>query len=292
VTRNCKVITTCFAGRTVREETTICGDPPGPFMHAQNFPDAESVLELVELIHEFELEVDPGLECDTILVNQDVGWEKGNRYLSSLDGSRTFAGHLRVLTKDNFGNSLGGYNHAYELLRDGYDYWTFTEDDILITGPGWLRRCIDTFERQEKAGFVALQGLSSEFALHAHAGMGTTHVRVLDAVRAFWGALPHRQRQESQRDVDHIVFGEVMFTHIIKRLGYELVTVDSPEPLYTYAYEHIKRTRGPRQPAVAPVRVPAAVPPPEPHAAPRAGLVPRALRRVAGALEGWAQRIE
>jgi hypothetical protein len=67
--RNCKVITTCVAGRTVREETALCGDPPRPFLHAQNFTDPESLLEVIAAIYELERTVDPGLACDTIIVN-------------------------------------------------------------------------------------------------------------------------------------------------------------------------------------------------------------------------------
>jgi len=224
----------------------MCGDPPGLFIHAQNFPSAESVLELVALIHEFERKVDPGVECDTILVNNDVGWKKGNRYLASLDGTRTAAGVLRVATRENFGSSLGGYNHAYERFREDYDYWTFTEDDILISGDKWLARCIETFEQHEDIGFVAIQGLSNSFALHAHGGVGTTHVSVLDAVRKTWGSLPHRQRHESQDELDHCIFGEVLFTNVISRMGRRLVTVEADPPLYTFAYEHMVRARGGR----------------------------------------------
>jgi hypothetical protein len=240
--RNCKVITTCFVGREVRYETAICGDPPGPFLHAQVFPDAESVLELLELNREFELAVDPGVECDTILVNNDVGWERGNRFLASLDGTRTFAGRFRVLTRENFGVSLGGYNHAYGQLGTEYDYWTFAEDDILITGDKWLARCLDDLRLEDGVGFVAIQGLSRDYALHAHAGMGTTHVSVLEAVRKIWGTLPHRRRDETQNNIDHIIFGEVLFTHLIHRLGRRLVTVQSERPLYTFAYDYMRQT--------------------------------------------------
>ena len=224
-------------------KTEMWGDPPGPFMHAQNFPDPESVMELVSLIHEFERKVDPGIECDTIIVNNDTGWEKGNRYLASLNGTRTFAGVLTVITRENYGVSLGGYNHAYERFKHQYDYWTFTEDDILISGDQWLVRCIETFEQHEDIGFVAILGLSKEFALHAHGGVGTTHVSVLNDVRKVWGSLPHRQQHETQTDLDHIVFGEVLFTNLISRMGRRLVTVKADPPLYTYAYDYMRNKR-------------------------------------------------
>ena len=57
---NCKVITTCFVGRAVRQETAIDGYPPGLFEHSQNFPTPEKVLDLVAYIYELERKVDPG----------------------------------------------------------------------------------------------------------------------------------------------------------------------------------------------------------------------------------------
>ena len=243
-------------------------------MHAQNFPDPESVLELVALIHEFERKVDPGIECDTIIVNNDVGWKKGNRYLASLDGTKTLAGVLKVITKDNFGNSLGGYNFAYERFRHQYVYWTFTEDDILISGDQWLAQCIETFEQHDDTGFVAIQGLSKQFALHAHGGVGTTHVSVLDAVHKVWGSLPHRQQHESQTDLDQSIFGEVLFTNVINRMGRRLVTVKSDPPLYTFAYEHMVRARGLRVKTYRPK------------------FIPRVLRKIARVTDGLAAKLD
>lgn len=273
VARNCKVITTCFIGREIRKKTTICGDPPGLFRHAQVFPDAESVLELLALVHEFELKVDPGVECDTIIVNHDVGWKRGNAYLASLNGTRTFAGSIKVITRDNYGGSLGGYDFAYQEFRHQYDYWTFTEDDILISGDKYLTRCIDTFERHADTGFVAIQGLSSDPVLHAHGGVGTSRIHVLDAVCKLWGYLPHRRQHESQKDPDHSIWGEVLFTNLMIRLGYRLVTVETDAPLYTFAYDYMRQERGYRR-------------------KPRRRFLPRILRRVARATEQWAASLD
>ena len=251
----------------------MCGDPPGLFMHAQNFPDPESVLELVSTIRELECKVDPGIECDTIIVNNDVGWKRGNRYLASLDGARTLSGVFKIVDRENYGSSLGGYNYAYEKFKHLYDYWTFTEDDILINGDQWLARCIETFERHEDTGFVAIQGLSKVFALHAHGGVGTTHVSILDAVHKVWGSLPHRQRDETQDPIEHTIFGEVLFTNIISRMGRQLVTVKSDTPLYAFAYEYMMQTRGFRAKAYRPK------------------LFPRVLRKIARMSNELAEKL-
>lgn len=272
--RNCKVIATCFAGRELRLEHASCGDPPGVFLHAQNFPDADSVLELVSLVRELECRGDPGAECDTIIVNNDVGWTKGNRFLDSIGGTKTHSGMFRVLHRKNFGSSLGAYNHAYDTFQSQYDYWTFTEDDVLINGDRWLSRCVSAFEDQENVGFVAIQGLSHAWALHAHGGVGLTHVSILNSVKQVWGALPHRLESESQGDDDHVVFGEVLFTNIIERMGRRLVTVQSDVPLYTFAYDYMMRTQGRH------VRTR------------RTKLMPRLLRKVSRLSEDLAERID
>ncbi len=240
LSRNCKVITTCFVGREVREDTEFAGDPPGPYIHCQNFATPERVLELVAYIYELERKIDPGVECDTVLVNNDVGWKRGNAYLESIRDTKVFAGRLRVIHRENFGRSFGGYNKAYEVFGHRYRYWTFTEDDILVLGHHYFRRCIETFEAQPDTGFVAIQGLSREIILHAHGGVGTTRIDVLDRVHRQFGKLPHCEQHEPQAYDDIVTRGEVAFTNAIRQIGYGLVEVKADQPLYVYAYDHMR----------------------------------------------------
>jgi hypothetical protein len=252
MTRNCKVVATCFVGREVRQYTRVAGDPPGPFIHAQDFPTPQSVLDLVALVVELEATVDPGVECDTILVNNDVGFAPGNRLIDSLEGSCTFAGRLRILHRENYGRSFGAYNHAFEALRGEYDHWIFTEDDILIHGERYFSRCLGALGASPRVGFVAIQGTSREVRLHAHGGVGLTHARVLDAVHRKYGRLPHSGRDEPQGYGDIIHRGEIAFTNAIHELGLDLVTVVSERPLYAYATEYMRATnwgRGRLKPA-------------------------------------------
>jgi hypothetical protein len=236
----CKVITTCFIGREIREATTFCGSPPGPFDHSQNFPTPESVIELLAYIVQLERTVDPGVECDTVIVNNDVGFEPGARFLAEIDGARTFAGRLRVLTSGNYGRSFGGRHHAYERFRSEYDHWLFTEDDILILGDRYFKVCLETYYRRADTGFVAIQGLSDDESLHAHGGVGALHVGVLHQLHARLGKLPHCGADCSQDYQDIVTFGEVAFSSEIINLGYRIVPVKSPTRLYAYAYDHMR----------------------------------------------------
>jgi len=250
-TKNCKVIATCFVGKRVQEFTQIAGNPPLMIYHAQNFPTAESVLDLIKLNIEQEKTVDPGVPCDTIIVNNDVGWSKGNEYLDAVNNTAIHSGILRVLHCENWGRSFGAYNGAYQKFKNEYDYWIFTEDDILINGHNYYKIALDNFNRYENTGFVALQGVSidgldgesGEHAKHAHSGAGLTHVKILNELNAKLGKLPHCDKNESQDYLECIRNGEIAFTNEILRLGYDLRTVESDYPLYWFAYDYMRGIR-------------------------------------------------
>jgi hypothetical protein len=249
--KNCKVIATCFAGKRVQEYTEIAGNPPLMIYHAQNFPTSESVLDLVKLNVEQERTVDPGVPCDTIIVNNDIGWSIGNEYLDSIDNTPTYSGIIRVLHCENWGRSFGAYNGAYQKFKDDYDYWIFTEDDILINGHNYYKIALDNFHRDKKIGFVALQGISidgldgetGEHVKHAHSGAGLTHVSILNELNAKLGKLPHCEKHEPQTYEECIIRGEIAFTNEILKLGYKLVTVESDYPLYWCAYDYMRGIR-------------------------------------------------
>jgi hypothetical protein len=220
-------------------------------LHSMNFPTEDAVLDLIKLNVEQERTVDPGIPCDTIIVNNDVGWEKGNRYLDSINNSQAHSGIIRVLHRGNWGRSFGAYNEAYQRFRDEYEYWIFTEDDIFINGDNYFKIARDNFNRHDKTGFVALLGISNkglyseigESFKHAHSGAGITHVKILDELNRKLGKLPHSERTESQTYEDCIYNGEIAFTNEIIKLGYELKTIESDVPLHWFAYDFMRGKR-------------------------------------------------
>jgi hypothetical protein len=180
-------------------------------------------LDLLKLVHELERETDPGAPCDTVVVNSGSGSQEAIRFLDSIEGSATSAGTLTVLHRDGFGGSCGAFHAAYEAFRGRYAYWLFTEDHSVVHAPGYLSQLIDRFDAQPLAGFVALHGLADSVPRYARGAIGLTHATVLDAVYRAWGSLPHRRRHESQDADDVILWGEVLFTTLISRLGYRLI---------------------------------------------------------------------
>ena len=250
--KNCKVIATCFIGRKrVILNTCVVGYPPLMAIHSQNFPSEESILELLKLNVEQERLVDPGVPCDTVIVNSDTGWQKGNEYLDSINNTSTRTGIFRVVHRPNIGISYGAYNDAYQKYKDEYAYWIFTEDDILINSNNYFKAAIDYYNQKKDTGFVAFIGLSmegcggetGEHLKHAHNAAGITHVDILNEVNRKHGNLPYADNSDSQTYPDVILYGEVAFTNEIMKLGYELRTMESDCPLYWFAYDFMRGIR-------------------------------------------------
>ncbi len=251
-----KVITTTFLPRSVRENTGLCGVPMGYFSHSQNFTTKESIIDLIKFTLETESQCKPGEVVDIVIVNNDSGWQEGIQFLNTIDGKSLGRGKIRVLNRQNLGRSFGGYNHAFKMLRSEYDYFIFTEDDILICRHGYASIGIEFFNQTKNCGFVAYQCISSigldycpEDALHAHGGVGISNVRVLDEVVRNHGALPHADKITSQEYVDILNKGEIPFTNKIHKLGYKLASVPDDIKLYDFAYDMMRGIDMPRFPS-------------------------------------------
>jgi len=242
----CKVITTVFLGRKIREDTTRCGVPRGLFNHSQNFPTPQSVIELLKLTIILEEKSYSGTETDIVIVNNDVDFKEGNEFLKSIDGKKISNGIIRVFFRENFGRSFGGYNYAFNILKNEYDYFIFTEDDIIIHRTNYAIRAIELFNSEKNIGAVAYQSTSiqhynkvaSQEHIHIHGGVCLSSTKVLKKVCGKLGSLPHCKQGDSQSYEDIIVNGEIAFTNEIYKLGYDLVNVD--EKFYDYAYDYMR----------------------------------------------------
>lgn len=219
----------------------------GYFSHSQNFPTRESVIDLINFTLEMELKCDPGALVDLVIVNSDSGWQQGRDFLDSIDGRKLPHGRIRVLHRKNFGLSFGAYNHAFMTLGEEYDYFIFTEDDVVISRDGYASKGMEFFNKTKNCGFVAYLGLSTrgidlrmEDAFSAHGGIGLSSTGVLNEVVKRHGSLPHADESLPQTYQNHLQFGEVAFTNRIHKLGYKLVNVPRNIKLYDFAYDLIR----------------------------------------------------
>jgi hypothetical protein len=240
-----KIITTSFIPRVIREKSELCGNPLGFFSHSQNFPSKESVVDLLKFVISREEECDPGCSTDLIIVNNDTGWQRGVEYLDSIDQVKLKRGVIRVFHRENSGRSFGGYNFAFSKLKDEYDYFIFTEDDIVISVDGYASTGIEIFNKTINCGFVAYEGvsnkskfnLSKEDTMSAHGGVGLSSVKVLSYILDKYGSLPYAKKESSQEYEDIIKNGEIAFTNKIHKAGFQLVSMPKNTKLYSFAYD-------------------------------------------------------
>lgn len=244
-----KVITTCFQSRTIREETAVSGCPPGFFSHSQRFQTEDEIFNLIKLIIEYESKFRQKLGVDVIIVNNDTGSLRGARFLKLLNGLELPSGVVRVLTRENTGRSFGGYDFAFKTYGDQYDYYLFTEDDIVVWGDGYAKYAVDYFNSIPNCGFVAFQGISRRYrnwsvedSIHVHGGVGLTSRTVLSEVVKSMGSLPFASDTHKQSYEAIIENGEIRFTNVISKLGYKLCDLPIHMKFYDYAYD-LQRNR-------------------------------------------------
>jgi hypothetical protein len=224
---NCRVIATSFSEqRHVRNHKQTTLKYPD---HYQDITSSEQALQQIRDVVELAIHNDPGVPVDLIIVNNDVGYEPGNTFIRGLNDQQTRWGRIRTLSRSNAGWSFGAFAEAYATFPE-YDYWLFTEDDILVGGDDYYKKLIERFEEDPATGFLALvQTVRHTYGIHAGGGVGLTHKRILDQVVKLHGSLPHETEAPGAHDhtlqYRHkvIINGEVPFTGLIHSLGYDVI---------------------------------------------------------------------
>lgn len=200
--------------------------------------NGHEMMKLIEFVVAKEREVDPGVDMDTIIVNNEAGFEPGNKMLDELDGQPTKRGKIRVLHRPNEGISFGAFSHAFEVLRDEYDYFFFTEEDVVQVQDNYYSRCIEKMEADPKLAYVGVSGLSdSKGKLHINGGIGCSSSQFLGEIFDELGMLPHaggapnlkRWRESNKK---FILNGEIEFTHCFVRKGYKITDVELGDRIF------------------------------------------------------------
>lgn len=238
-----KIIATSFYFRSVRMNTELCGDPPKFTLHSQNFTTNEEIENLLLLNIKKENECNPGYKVDLAFVNNNVGNEKGNKFIEKLNLQKLKNGKIITIQNINKGWSYGAFNKGYETLKDEYDYFIFTEDDIIINRDNYAKISLDTFENTQNCGFVSYGGVSSwlnkkygnENLVHAHGAWGFTSKKILEKIHKQFGKLPHSELSEKKNYMEIITEGEIKFTNTIHKMGYLLV--EAPKKLFNPAFD-------------------------------------------------------
>lgn len=228
---NCKIIATSFSEKRTERSASIDKDgrPSVPYPdHYQENGTAHDFLQRIKLIINLEMNHKDDTLFDVIIANSDTGFISGNRYLESIDGTKTKNGTIHTFSRPNVGWSFGAYSDAFRRFPK-YEHYLFTEDDIVFDAQNYYTKLLDKFYEEPNTGFVTPIGIGDNWARphHAHGGVGLTTRAILNEVYEKFGKLPHHQLpfEGDARKYKSAVCtdGEVPFTNEIYNLGHKLI---------------------------------------------------------------------
>jgi len=170
-----------------------------------------------------------GLPYDIILVNN-----------SSPQDADYFADQYRTLDRKNSGYGFGAWKYAWEQLKDDYDFFLFTEDDIAPTDNGWLARIFRRFDQDPLTGALGnyveahgvdpissqvlrLLGSTRDVVYCLDGGWTFTSTKILRQVDKIGGLPVFPCQPESELDA---TVNELAFQQPILELGYWLDSFD------------------------------------------------------------------
>lgn len=183
--------------------------------------------DLKSFLHTFienEVSIDNGMPMDLILCNNISNNDELNNLILEFNGKKTKNGKIIVEARHNVGGSFGAYYDMYKMYHKDYDYWFFSEDDVLIFKEKYIQSFVDFIESDNRVGFVCLAPLSNNISLAAHSGggCGLTSSKMMEIVypidkvneilNRMWINMPYGELQNY----------EVFFTNEFVKSGFEL----------------------------------------------------------------------
>jgi hypothetical protein len=235
-----KIIATCFVKRNFRQKSYLTGDPLGYFGHSQTFSSPEEILDLINFNILIEKKFNPGVEKrDLIIVNNDVGFKKGNNFLKKISGMKIPFGKIITFNRKNIGMSFGAYSDAFKKYKTKYDFFLFTEDDNIICKDNYFKIGIDIFRSVKNAGFLAYihstkvgnehiraLNLNKKNAISCHGAIGLSSQNMLNRIFKKYRKLPYYEGNNYKKC---ITYGEVAFPNSFIKMGYKII--DLPKDL-------------------------------------------------------------
>ena len=248
VKRNCKVISAYY----------------GP----KRFSDLEGMVEILNRHINSEKQLDSGCFNDIIIVNHENNFnmprkEEFYKLLDDIDGTPSRNGVFKVIHRpfqDGVGGSYCSFNYAFEKFKDDYEYWFFTEDNVIITHEHIFKKCIEQLQQNPKVKYIGCLRYNNQVPPshkknerhpeHLHGGCGCVNIKDLQEVYNKFGKLPYSERPMTEsmlKRIHSIPYefknrarapfmdgewsawykdfenqGEVMFTNAYVQMGHEL----------------------------------------------------------------------
>lgn len=145
--------------------------------------------QLVKCLTGYHEHIDAGLDYDTVIIcnrQSDNGFNEAEKLLQSYNDKKTKNGKFIIEFRQNRGISFGAYNHAYTKYKNDYDYFFFTEDDIIFCEKNWYKNLYYRWKELEldvpNLGFLCAKGIGNKVytGIHCHGGIGLTSKEILE----------------------------------------------------------------------------------------------------------------
>ena len=110
----------------------------------------------------FLINLDSGTDSDIIIANHEHSNNKEElktslEYLYNLNNTKTKNGFLKTISRpweNGIGGSHKSYDHVFNLFKNQYDFWFFSEDDAPITQEGYFSNTIKQLDSDEQLAFI------------------------------------------------------------------------------------------------------------------------------------------
>lgn len=216
------------------------------FGDRRHYPyNKKGVLELLDKQIEAHSKFNPAVPMDLIIVNHDVEDSEVYEALNRYDGYKISTGKVVIVNRKriNADLSFGSYKYAFHLLQDTYDYWFFSEDDIIPSSHGLVSELIDILESDPLVGFVGalkFHGIH-EYTIednyisrvaghspHIHGGVGLTSrekIKIVAKQIPEYLQTPNIEGKAVESQLHDYVNGsglEIGFTYDFVRAGFKL----------------------------------------------------------------------
>ena len=220
----------------------------------------EGVIDLFKTQIKTHQTLNPGVNMDLIIVNHDTQDQDVYDLLNEYDGQDVSTGKIKVIHRPRISSDLsfGSYKYAFHLLKNEYDYWFFSEDDILPLTNGVVPELIDILNSSEDIGFVgALRypGAPHCYTLedgyiishdHVHGGVGLTSTAKMKKVAEIvpiYLQTPNILNEEIKNKIENDYLGEntfeIGFTQDFINAGFKLKAKNSLDN-FSHIREEIK----------------------------------------------------
>ena len=219
---NVKVICTYFGHRRTNivygHSETHSGEIP-------KHSGVEHTINFIKDLIENERAVDSGVFMDTIFVNHNVSEitkdKEAKKFLKEIDGTPTRNGVIKVLNRpwnNGIGGGFGSFNYVYQKHKKDYEYWFFTEDNVIQTKDNYFKQSITQLDNNDRVGYICGYRHTSlkqntHTKAHCHGGCGATHITHLNKVNGHHGSLSYYPEPYSEKMLENINDMEAFGSH-------------------------------------------------------------------------------